>query len=117
MKKSFALEQIAPYYKNRNLCGFNGSNCCYYTNGKMCVFGKNLIDPKGTRNIDADQLLEQYGEDILKPESRGILTKEEWKSLQCIHDSIALKDTKIKGYCERLGLFTFQELEEYAETI
>lgn len=118
MKKLFALQQIGPYYKNPKLCGFNGEFCVYLTNdGKMCVLGKNLIDPEDKPNLDADDLLKNQGEKILKPEARGKLSPKEWKGLQKIHDSIAMEDDHLGGCCDELGLFTLQELEEYAKTI
>lgn len=43
-KKEFALSQIAPYYKDRSLCGYEGSKCRYKTfEGKMCVFGERTM--------------------------------------------------------------------------
>lgn len=113
-KKEFALSQIAPYYKNPETCGYEEENCVYKTeDGRMCVFGKNLLKyhPRFEEN-NAATLLAEYGESILRPEARGILTKLEWDRLQRLHDAIAAKKD-LTGYIIDLGLFTFEELENY----
>lgn len=117
-KKEFALAQIAPYYKDPTTCGFNGDRCLYLTeDGKMCVLGKNLIDPSLYGAMNGDDLLIKHGEDALKPESRGFLTPKEWNKLQNIHDNIAFKTKDTVIFIQRLGLFTLKELEEYAANL
>lgn len=117
-KKEFALSQIAPYYKDPSICGYDPEeNTCEYLtkDGKMCVFGKNLIDPESVVNASAGDLLED-GEGILKPESQGILTPNEWTFLQWVHDGIARgRDFAWEGGLE--PLFTQEELEEYCNEI
>lgn len=119
-KKEFALSQIAPYYKDRSLCAYNReiSNCEYLTpDGKMCVLGKNLVDPSKEEYDEesATELLGKYGEEILKPEVRGILSVEEWQNLQQIHDCLAIpgRDVKLEQYINEIGLFTLKELQDY----
>lgn len=114
-KKQFCLEQLAPYFKNPKLCGYEETiEVCRYKgdHGTMCVFGKNLIEilPIYEGN-NADCLLERYGQDILKPEARNILLNKEWKFMQNIHDSIATSSNKtMKENIDELGLFTYEEL-------
>ena len=101
-KKEFALSQLAPYLADPSTCGFNIENktCEYITpDGRMCVAGKNMIEPKlgllkGIDDILKD--LNQVQEGLFKPEVVGILTASEWKIMQHIHDTIAL-DTKNLG--------------------
>lgn len=117
-KKEFALRQIAPYYKDPSICGYTSEGCLYRTSeGKSCVFGKNLLEDRYDRSFEgryASTLLEEFGEDILIPESRGILTPGEWDKLQGIHDSIALK-RDVHQFIHTQGdmLFTHQELLDY----
>mgnify|MGYP003440264840 FL=1 len=121
-KKLFCLEQIAPYYKDPNTCGFDGINCCYLTSdGKMCVLGKNLIDPGSFEaGWNCEQVIEtEKDRPVLKPEVRGILTTDEWQLLQYIHDVIAqvhhLSDylKTLSDKCSKYNLFTLQELQDY----
>lgn len=121
-KKEFCLQEIAPYYKDRSLCAYNQevSNCEYLTpDGKMCVLGKNLIDP-GNPEYDeqsATDILNGFGEEILKPEVRGILTPLEWERLQSIHDCLGnpLFYKNLDKSIKNLELFTLQELEDYCQ--
>ncbi len=119
-KKEFALQAIGPYYKDRNLCGYENGGCKYITSyGKKCVFGKYTKDPIMLNgNGSALAVLKMYNEiDILVPEAVGILTKNEWQQLQEMHDTIAQSYTTIdlREEINNLNLFTLQELEEYCE--
>lgn len=120
-KKEFALSKIAPYFKNPELCGYDGENCLYLTgDGKKCVVGSCLIYPEiiGEEGINADDLLEKYGQEILIPEARNILTSDEWNYLQHIHDNIASnRASNIIIAINNLNLFTYEELKAYSETI
>lgn len=123
-KKEFCLAQIAPYYLNPDLCAYNPEvmNCQYLTfDGRMCVLGKNLIDPGNPAydQMNADSLLTIYGEEALKPEARGILTGMEWNLLQSIHDTLANPNygKTFEKAIEDSDLFTFQELKDYAKQI
>jgi hypothetical protein len=120
--KEFALAQIAPYYKDPSTCGydFNDDNCKYITeDGRMCVFGKNMIDPSSTpEHLNADGILERFSEKCLKPESRGVLSSEKWRKLQVIHDYIAkygIGSEQFLEYVEESGLFTLEELQQYCK--
>jgi hypothetical protein len=124
--KEFALSQIAPYLKDPSTCGFNKDNqtCEYLTKDKkMCVAGKNMIEPKFGIYKDIIDVLsenEEQQEGIFKPEVVGILTNEEWKHLQSIHDTIAVTPNnvdRLKERIERLNLFTYEELVERAESL
>lgn len=118
-KKEFGLSQIKPYFLNPDLCGYDkeSENCQYLTpEGKMCVLGKNLIDPSEFGVINAGDLLTEQGEQVLKEESRGILTPEEWEWLQNLHDKIAKRGriTELSfdpNYTQ--AFFTLQELKDY----
>jgi hypothetical protein len=125
-KKEFALSQLAPYYANPSTCGYDkDKKTCEYltTDGRMCVAGKNMIEPKiglvkGIVDILAD--LDHKQEGLFKPEVVGILTSEEWEHMQSIHDSIALEPTnkdRLKIRLLRLNLFTIEEFEERAELL
>lgn len=120
--KEFALEQIAPYYKDPSTCGFENGGCRNITtDGRMCVAGKNYlpeaVDIEGSvttvfNTLDNDQ------NKIFKPEVVGILSKNEWQIMQRIHDRIAEKiENSLECEIERLNLFTLEELKEYCETL
>jgi hypothetical protein len=124
--KEFALSQLAPYLKNPSTCGYDkdSTNCEYLTpEGKMCVAGKNMVEPKfglykGIDDILEENDYEQHG--IFKPEVVGILTNEEWKRMQTIHDAIAVSPenvVRLKERVKRLNLFTYEELLERAESL
>ncbi len=115
--KEFCLSNIAPYFKDPSTCGINGRTCSYLTkDGKMCVLGKNLLIPKGYSGVAEQVLSIGKQEDILKPEAVGMLNSEQWNYLQAVHDSIALDHGKeaITNNCNRLGIFTYDEMVEYA---
>jgi hypothetical protein len=125
-KKEFALSQLAPYLADPSTCGFNKDNatCEYLTpEGKMCVAGKNMIEPKFGIYKDIIDVLfenEEQQDGIFKPEVVGILTNQEWKHLQSIHDTIAVSPENIDRLKERitkLNLFTYEELVERAEKL
>lgn len=118
--KEFALAQIAPYYLDPSICGVDEVGCRYFTDdGKMCVLGKNLINPEQFKdvNIRACRLLTSQDESILKEESRGILKYHEWDYLQGIHDHIATTGGELENYNFTNSLFTLQELKQYCETL
>jgi hypothetical protein len=125
-RKEFALSQIAPYLKDPSTCGFNKSEgTCEYLdpNGNMCVAGKNMIKAefgiyKDILDVLAENEEEQEG--IFKPEVVGILTNQEWKHLQSVHDNIAVSPDNIHRLKERIGLlnlFTYEELVERANSL
>ncbi len=116
-KKEFALQAIAPYYKNPDICGYENGVCCYLTDdNRRCVFGKYMIDPSNyDQSATATDILNAFGEDILIKEARGILTANEWGSLQFIHDSLATNKGKLPCNIEELELFTVKELEKYCK--
>lgn len=125
-KKEFALSQIAPYLADPSTCGMNKDRdtCDYITpDGRMCVAGKNMIEPKldlikGIDDILSD--LDHVQEGLFKPEVVGILTTNEWTYMQRIHDTIAIHTDnvdRLKDRIERLNLFTYEELVERAETL
>lgn len=123
-RKEFALSQIAPYLKDPSTCGFNkNEGTCEYldSNGNMCVAGKNMIKAEfGIYKDILDVLFEneEQQEGIFKPEVVGILTNQEWKYLQSIHDNIAVSPDNVDRLKERitkLNLFTYEELVERAK--
>jgi len=123
-KKEFALSQLAPYLKDPSTCGFNkDSGTCEYLmpDGRMCVAGKNMIEPKFGIYKDILDLLsknEEEQEGIFKPEVVGILTNQEWKDMQSIHDNIVVAFNnvdRLKERIKRLNLFTYEELVERAK--
>ena len=125
-RKEFALSQLAPYLADPKTCGFNKywGNCEYLTkDNKMCVAGKNMIEPKfGIYKDIIDMLIEneEQQEGIFKPEVVGILTNQEWKHMQSIHDTIAIQPDNIdrlKERIKRLNLFAYEELVERAESL
>ena len=125
-KKEFALSQLAPYLKDPSSCGFNKNyeTCEYLTHeGKMCVAGKNMIEPKYGLYKGIDDILEENDDDqvgIFKPEVVGILTNQEWKHMQSIHDNIALSPENVDRLEIRikfLNLFTYEELVERANSL
>jgi hypothetical protein len=125
-RKEFALSQLAPYLKDPSTCGYDKetSNCEYLDpKGNMCVAGKNMINPSFGLYKGIDDILEENDDDqvgIFKPEVVGILTNQEWKHMQSIHDNIAVSPDNVDRLKERiklLNLFTCEELVERAETL
>jgi len=117
--KEFALEQIAPYYKDPSLCGIDkNGNCKYLTDeGKMCVAGKNMLNPMTGLQPDIQGLISEYSQETLfKPDAVGILSVKQWVALQNLHDSIAAH-IDVTGSIEDLGLFSIYELEEAANKL
>lgn len=128
-KKEFALSQLAPYLANPKTCAFGeaevqeDASCFYLTeDGRMCVAGKNMIEPpkellKGIGDILGENGGKQNG--IFKPEVVDILTNVEWGDMQRIHDKIATNGTvdQIRQRCDDLGLFTYEELKERANLL
>jgi len=119
IKKKFALEQIAPYFKDPKICGINEFGRCVYItpNGKMCIAGKNMIDPPALDDVAIDSILDTQGQDIFKPEARNILSSSEWFKLQKIHDAIAKSASTLQTSIDALGLFTYIEMEEAANKL
>jgi len=124
-KKEFALSQLAPYYANPSTCGMLDEDSCVYLtdDGRMCVAGKNMINPPKDIIASIGRLIidnNKKQEGLFKPEVVGILTDNEWGIMQSIHDSIAVhtKDTdRLKVRIIKLNLFTFEELVERAESL
>lgn len=121
-KKQFALEQIAPYFKNPDLCGFDDelSECVYETkDGKMCVAGKCMTPKARMEYIGVSTsiyaIINRSSQDkIFKKDFVDVLTKEEWNELQCLHDAIA-NEYNLQKAIDKLGLFTYEELVEYSK--
>jgi hypothetical protein len=125
-RKEFALSQLAPYLKDPNTCGMkkDGETCEYLTpEGKMCVAGKNMIEPKYGVYKGIDELLDENDneqEGLFKPEVVGILTNTEWNNMQRVHDTIAAHTgniERLKGRITQLNLFTYEELVERANNL
>jgi hypothetical protein len=125
-KKEFALSQLAPYYAEPSTCGYNdkNTNCEYLMpEGKMCVAGKNMIEPKFGVYKGIEDLLDENDneqEGLFKPEVVGILTNTEWICMQNIHDTIAVHRNnvgRLKDRIKKLNLFTFKEFVERAESL
>ncbi len=130
-RKEFALSQLAPYLADPSICAINKEHqqCEYLMpDGRMCVAGKNMINPifgvcKNIEDILLENEEEQKG--VFKPEVVGILTNQEWKHMQPIHDTIAIApenmdEEDIDRLKERIGLlnlFTYEELVERAESL
>jgi hypothetical protein len=93
-KSQFITQQLKPYIENPSSCGYEvlKKECQYLTeDGKMCVFGKNLIKPEEFNpNDSAGTLLDRYSESILKPEAKKVnLAVDTWSDMQSIHDRVA----------------------------
>lgn len=128
-KKEFALSQLAPYLADPKTCAFGeaevqeDASCFYLTeDGRMCVAGKNMINPPKELLKSIGEILVANGckqKGIFKPEVVDILTNGEWTDMQRIHDKIALNGTdyQIQKRCDDLGLFTFEELKERANLL
>ena len=125
-KKEFALAQLAPYLVDPTTCGFEkeNGNCEYLTpDGRMCVAGKNMVNPEYNIHKDINDLLadnndEQEG--LFKPEVVGILENKEWKYMQMIHDCIATQPEKryeLESRINKLNLFSIEELVERAKSL
>lgn len=114
-KKEFALNAILPYFIDPTTCGYDKEmdSCVYITeDGRKCVAGKYMLESvltKWTCSIGSI-LRENDQSDVFKPEFVGILTNDEWRSLQLIHDEIVY-GWDITSRCENSNLFTLEELE------
>ena len=115
-KQEFIISNLKPYFLDPSTCGtFNGL-CVYLAdNGNMCVFGKNMtpeaLEEYKDNGAGATELLKENGESILKEESRGILTIEEWQGMQSIHDNIPNPNRNFKFRYDIL-LFTLKKFAE-----
>ena len=129
-KKQFALEQIAPYFKNPELCGFDDydSSCKYLTeSGNMCVAGKNMnpdfLEKVKDSSKGIEALLRYDTQDVVFfNKSANILDANEWAKLQTVHDRIAKSydihsDKDLIRSIDWLGLFTYDELVAKAESL
>jgi hypothetical protein len=125
-KKEFALSQLAPYYADPSTCGYNkeAETCEYKTpDGRMCVAGKNMIEPKFEWHQNIGDILQDNDneqEGIFKPEVVGILSNSQWEFMQRIHDVIAVHTNdvdRLKDRIQLLNLFTFEEFVERAESL
>jgi hypothetical protein len=119
-KKEFALAQIAPYFVDPSTCGYNkGAGICKYItgDGRMCVLGKNLLDPHSGVG-SAYETLGPYSnqKEVLKLEAVDILSNVEWRKLQRIHDELAMGGVVLKAIKDS-DLFTTGELDEYVENL
>ncbi len=113
-KKAFAMAQLIPYFKDPSTCGFDENGCVYLTkDGKMCVAGKNMLNPENFDGPITMYLLTLSQKEVFKSEAVDVLNLKEWFNIQYIHDSIAMKELEnIKKGIESLGLFTYEELLE-----
>ena len=122
-KKEFALSQLAPYLADPSTCGYEEQNdlCLYLTDeGKMCVAGKNMLNPEVFENNKSieDILTHKFQEEVFKPEVVGILDTFEWRFMQFIHDNIAINNfERVKKHISQLNLFTIEELQERANLL
>lgn len=124
MKKEFALNAIAPYFKDPSLCGISdGGSCMYITDeGKMCVAGKYMLPEileSSNRRGSIDRILVKASynqKEVFKSEAVDVLTTDEWTNLQRIHDAIALKGD-INNSIRALDLFTMEELQEASQKL
>lgn len=108
-KKQFILDQIAPYLADPSICGFDDekAKCAYLTSkGKMCVVGKNLLEPELFRPNEGALGILSIEQEELKPEVRGILTNQEWQLLQFIHDDIAVGIFSMEAKVNNLSYLT-----------
>ncbi len=126
-QKEFALAQITPYFKDPSTCGLftnekEQKTCSYLTpDGKMCVAGKNLLPEirekyKNSYATTIGTILHDADSDQSKvfiPEAVDILSNSQWDTFQLIHDYIA-RGENFKHLIHQLGVFTYEELEAYA---
>lgn len=122
--KEFALQQIAPYFKNPDLCGYDEHGCMNITpDGRMCVAGKNYLPEikekhPSTSVLNLAYLFKNDQSRVFLPESVYILTWEEWGDLQSMHDAIAReREHSLKVAIRNLNLFTYEELVEYSSKL
>lgn len=122
-KKEFALNAIAPYFKDPSLCGIQNGTCLYLTkDDKMCVAGKYMLPEilKDSNKLGSIcYIFLKYDFDqtkIFKPEVVDILNAKEWENLQRIHDGIA-EGVGLYFRIRDLGLFTMEELQEASQKL
>lgn len=94
-KKEFILKSLIHYFKDPTQCGFSIEMYCAYRseNGKKCAVGQYIADehykPKMEGyNIGSDIMFIDI-EELLIPEAKNKLTREEWTMLQSVHDALA----------------------------
>tara|TARA_R110000782_G_scaffold144871_2_gene237680 strand:- start:1567 stop:1953 length:387 start_codon:yes stop_codon:yes gene_type:complete len=115
----FALAQILPYFKDTNTCGMDESGSCQYITkeGKMCVAGKNMLNPSKFGNVNIDDILNDYTQkEIFKPNAVDMLNGKQWFLLQKMHDCLSTgKQMSLKifeEFIDELNMFTYNELVE-----
>lgn len=125
--KDFALQAIAPYYADPKTCGYNPSigSCVYLTeDGRKCVFGKymlpEILESYKDSTDSAYSILNDHNDQskVLIPEVVNILTTEQWRNLQKIHDCISYQSSApLPLIVKELNLFTLDELKEFASNL
>lgn len=114
-KKKFCLERLAPYLRGEIPYGYDKvKDKCEYFNketGAMCIAGGCMIAPEKSANYSIDMLIYK-DQSCFKPEFREILTREQWKHLQFIHDVLATNKNEwsIRVHIEKIDLFTYEEM-------
>jgi hypothetical protein len=89
MTKIEIIKETVEYYKNNNRGIIPGGTCQYLSeDGDMCAVGRCLENPEdiGTKAIDADCLIADYGDGIFKKQYQGHDPRF-WQKLQNFHDT------------------------------
>ena len=119
MKKQFIIDTLKPYFLDSTLCAVEGNTCKYLTKvGKTCAIGRHL-DPthpnyrkvSHTRG-DVFILHGRYNlNNVLKSEAKYILSIDEWRAVQVIHDNLADSFSNIPDI-----VFSIDALEKITHT-
>lgn len=102
-KKQVILRLIKPYFEDRSKCVRSERGFCQYltSDGKKCVAGSAMtdeflerLDREDLQKVSIQNILNRYPQsDVFKPEYVGVLTPEDWRLLQYIHDDLSMPNS------------------------
>ena len=101
-KKQVVVDLLGPYFRNPEICGYENEDCKYLTtDGRKCVAGSAMtdeflerLDREDLQKVSIQNILNRYPQsDVFKPEYVGVLTPEDWRLLQYIHDDLSMPNS------------------------
>lgn len=119
-RQEFIINNLKPYFLDPSTCGYENGACKYKTkDGRMCVFGKNLVKyHKSWENLSSYELIDGYGESILTEEAAAQnLSSDQWQAIQEVHDQLATNPNLTKRRIEFLEIECEVDLTELKELL
>ena len=127
-KKELIMNALTPFLKREIPFGYEeGTGCVYYTKNSegniiQCSVGRYMERPSDYLSDTSSILV--IGLDCLKPEVRDLLSIDEWRWIQQIHDRIALINRNETTLCpspiralDSLEIISGLDLSDLRQTI